>query len=84
MLNFFTNKDYDDLFTINRDGTRNGSLRIIKAEYVISGQVSRKIGCVLDECTNIHTEEDLKLALRRMLEGPHYYQELKNLREKFK
>ena len=66
MLDFFTNKDYDDLFTINQDGTRNGSVRIIKAEYVISGQVSRKIGCILDECTNIHTEEDLEVALRNI------------------
>ena len=53
---------YDDLFTVDPNGTRNGSIRITKAQYVKDGSMSRRVGSMLDDCTNIHSEEDLKQA----------------------
>ena len=53
---------YDDLFTVDNNGTRNGSVRIMKKEFVESGKISRRVGSFVDDCTNIHSEEDLKLA----------------------
>ena len=29
--------------------------------------VSRRVGTILDDCTNIHTDEDLKIATERLL-----------------
>ena len=62
MLEYAVENKYDDLFTVDPSGTRNGSIRIIKAEHVKSGLMSRRVGSMLDNCTNIHGEDDLKQA----------------------
>ena len=66
ILEYFITKKYDDLVTVGSDGTRNGSVRVIKAEYVRDDNVSRRVGTFLDDCTNIHSEKDLNLAKERM------------------
>ena len=66
MLDYFVDNTYDDLFTVDSKGTRNGSVRITKAKYVKDGTMSRRVGSMLDECTNIHSEEDLKQAERNI------------------
>ena len=66
MIRYFIDNKYDDLVTVDRFGTRNGSIRIVKAEYVESGAMSRRVGSMLDDCTNIHSEEDLKQAERNI------------------
>ena len=66
MLDYFVDNTYDDLFTVDSAGTRNGSIRITKAEHVKSGTMSRRVGSMLDDCTNIHSEEDLKQAERNI------------------
>ena len=66
MLQYAVNNKYDDLFTVDSKGTRNGSIRITKAQYVKDGTMSRRVGSMLDECTNIHSEEDLKQAERNI------------------
>ena len=71
MLEYASKNKYDDLFTVNEDGSRNGSIRIIKAEHVKSGLVSRRVGSMKDICTNIHSEEDLKNAERNINERIH-------------
>ena len=53
------------------DGTRNGSIRITKAEHVKSGYMSRRVGSMTDECTNIHSEQDLKNAESNINERLH-------------
>ncbi len=53
---------YDDLFTVNADGSRNGAVRIIKSEHLAAGKMSRRVGSVMDCCTNIHSEADLVRA----------------------
>ena len=72
MINYFVEKKYMDLFTVNKDGTRNGSVRIFKAENVISGQMSRRVGAMLDNCTNVEQQWQLDIAHKRILEGDYY------------
>ena len=59
LLEYFVDNKYDDLVTVNSDGTRNGAVRITKKEFVESGMMSRRVGSYLDDCTNIHSEDDL-------------------------
>ena len=69
MLDYFVDNTYDDLFTVDHEGTRNGSIRITKAKYVKDGSMSRRMGTYLDDCTNIHSEEDLDQAEENILKG---------------
>ena len=66
VIDYFIDNTYDDLVTVSKDGTRNGASRITKAEYVRNGSMSRRMGTYLDDCTNIHSEEDLKQAERNI------------------
>jgi len=68
MLTYALENKYDDLFTVDPDGTRNGSIRITKAEHVKSGYMSRRIGSMTDDCTNIHSEQDLLNAEKNINE----------------
>ncbi len=72
MIDYFIEKKYMDLFTVNKDGTRNGSVRIFKAENVASGQMSRRVGAMLDDCTNVEKQWQLDIANKRILEGDYY------------
>ena len=67
MLEYSVKNKYDDLFTVNQDGSRNGSIRITKSEHVASGFMSRRVGSMLDVCTNIHSEQDLLNAENNIL-----------------
>ena len=71
MLTYAVENKYDDLFTVDPDGTRNGSIRITKSEHVKSGYMSRRVGSMLDNCTNIHSEEDLLNAEKNINERLH-------------
>ena len=71
MLEYSVKNKYDDLFTTNPDGSRNGSIRITKSEHVKSGNMSRRVGSMLDNCTNIHSEEDLLNAEKNINERLH-------------
>ena len=62
VIDYFVDNTYDDLVTVGKDGTRNGASRITKAKYVADGSMSRRMGTYLDDCTNIHSENDLKNA----------------------
>ena len=68
MLTYAVENKYDDLFTVDPDGTRNGSIRITKAEHVKSGYMSRRVGSMMDNCTNIHSEQDLLNAEKNINE----------------
>ncbi len=59
LLEYTVNNKYDDLVTVDSQGTRNGAVRVVKKEFVQSGMMSRRIGSFLDNCTNIHSEQDL-------------------------
>ena len=59
LLSYAVDNKYDDLFTVDSKGTRNGAVRIVKKEFVLSGTMSRRVGSFLDHCTNIHSEQDI-------------------------
>ena len=71
MLQYATDNKYDDLFTVDPNGTRNGSIRITKSEHVKSGLMSRRVGSMIDNCTNIHNEQDLLNAEKNINERIH-------------
>lgn len=72
LIDYFIDNKYDDLVTVDKHGVRNGSIRITKSEYVISGQMSRRVGTQMDDCTNVHGQEDLENAEKNILEGRAY------------
>jgi N,N'-diacetyllegionaminate synthase len=62
---FMQEKDFDDLFSVDASGQRNGSLRVIKAKALVRNR-SMAIGTILDDCINIHTPQELRRAELRM------------------
>jgi sialic acid synthase SpsE/GTP:adenosylcobinamide-phosphate guanylyltransferase len=56
---------YDDLFSIDAHGQKNGSLRIIKA-VALSRNQTMLTGTIIDDCTNVHTFRELLRAERRI------------------
>lgn len=60
IIKYAYEKKYMDLFTINPDGSRNGSVRIIEVNYLKQGKFSRRVGSMNDFCTNIETPEQLE------------------------
>lgn len=58
-IDYMIDNKYDDLFTVNPDYKRSGSVRIFKWKYLINQMVSMRVGCILDTATDIHTIEDL-------------------------
>lgn len=81
LLEYFVENKYDDLVTVDKNGTRNGSIRILKAKDVKHGTISRRVGSYLDDCTNIHSEEDLKNAEQNILRKD--VEELKHFADDF-
>lgn len=64
-IQFMLEKGFDDLFSVDTAGQKNGSLRIIKAT-ALSSNYTALTGTVLDDCINIHTTHELLRAERRM------------------
>jgi N,N'-diacetyllegionaminate synthase len=67
-IQFMLEKGFDDLFSVDAAGQKNGSLRIIKAEALLRNRIALT-GTVMDDCTNIHSKNDLLRAERRMKGG---------------
>jgi CMP-N-acetylneuraminic acid synthetase len=66
LLEYALNKNYMDLFTVNKNGSRNGSVRVIEMKYLLDGKMSRRVGSVLDNCTNIETPETFLKAKQKL------------------
>lgn len=62
VIKFAIEKKYDDIFTVDCFGKRNGSIRIMNAEALRKKRLHVNIGSFMDNCTNIHTIDDLKVA----------------------
>jgi CMP-2-keto-3-deoxyoctulosonic acid synthetase len=78
LLTYAVDNKYDDLFTVDAQGTRNGAVRITKKEFVLSGTMSRRVGSFLDNCTNIHSEQDILDAgynIERMNQNSDFFNE---------
>ena len=59
-IKYVLDNKLDDLFTVNKNGQKNGSLRILSAHAL--QQPPLNVSTINDECTNIHTIEDLNRA----------------------
>lgn len=59
-IEYMIDNNYDDLITVNPEYKRSGSVRIFKFDYLKSGQVSKRLGCIKDDATDIHYQEDLE------------------------
>ena len=61
-IRYALKNNLDDLISVDRDGEKNGSLRIIKVTSLLEKRISVKIGTIVDDCVNIHTASDLRSA----------------------
>lgn len=61
-IDYMLENRYDDLITVNPNYKRSGSVRIFKYEFLHSGQVSKRLGCIKDSAIDIHYQEDLDLV----------------------
>lgn len=68
VIRYVQEKNLDDLVSVDMQGERNGSIRIMKVEALRKKKLSINPGCVMDKATNIHTLKDLKLAQIRLKE----------------
>ena len=66
MYSYMVENNYDDLITVNPSYKRSGSVRIFKYNYLKSGKVSKRLGCLKDESVDIHFEEDLLIARNKI------------------
>ncbi len=73
LLQYVVDNKYDDLVTVDSSGTRNGAVRVTQKQFVESGMMSRRVGSYLDNCTNIHSEEDLKNAEKNIMNRMYDY-----------
>ena len=62
-LDYFFDKNLDNFFTVGKDGKKNGALRIYRPKV----EKFTKESTLLDDCTNIHTEDDFNIAKSRIL-----------------
>ncbi|ODS33759.1 MAG: CMP-N,N'-diacetyllegionaminic acid synthase [Candidatus Scalindua rubra] len=58
-INYTIEKGYDEVITVDGKGFVNGSLKIMKAEAMLNNRLGT-VGTITDNCTNIHTLDDLK------------------------
>ena len=65
-IQYMIDNNYDDLITVNTEYKRSGSVRIFKFDYLKSGQVSKRLGCIKDDAIDIHYQQDLERATERI------------------
>lgn len=66
-IDYMMDNNYDDLITVNPSYKRSGSVRIFKYEYLKSGQVSKRLGCIKDAATDIHYQDDLNTLINNWM-----------------
>lgn len=65
-VDYMIQNNYDDLITIEPTFKRSGSVRIFKYDHLMKGHVSKRIGCIKDNATDIHYQQDLERATERI------------------
>lgn len=59
-------RDIADTITIEADGIRHGSIRIVSKKGLMEDKISYSIMAVRDECTNIHYQGDFDKAAKNI------------------
>lgn len=57
-IRFALDKDFDDLISVDSQGEKNGSIRIMKRQALRERELIGSVGTIMDNATNIHTHED--------------------------
>jgi len=60
-INYILEKKFDEIITVDKNGTLNGSLKIMDVKALVNGKIGA-VGTIMDDCTNIHYVEDLEVA----------------------
>jgi len=60
-ISYAFEKGIDDLFTVDKSGIRNGSIRIL-SRRALEADTPIYPSAIMDDCTNIHTSFDLQMA----------------------
>lgn len=68
VLDYMRSSSIDSLFSVDRGGRRNGSLRILSAR-ALAGDHKLLSYSVPDDCVNVHTRADLAMAEHEL--SPH-------------
>ncbi len=58
--------DIADAITLDPTGLRNGSIRIFRVKDLLENRISYSILTVTDPSTNIHTDQDFKVASQHL------------------
>lgn len=66
-VDYLIDNNYDDIITIEPNFKRSGSVRVFKYDHLKAGHVSKRIGCIKDDATDIHYQEDLDKATQKIL-----------------
>jgi len=65
-LDYLIDNNYDDVITIEHNFKRSGSVRVFKYYHLKNKFVSKRLGCIKDDATDIHYKEDLDKAREKM------------------
>jgi CMP-N-acetylneuraminic acid synthetase len=63
----FKEAEADVLFSTEADGTKNGAHYVLSRHFVDSGENRKDVG-IIDDCTNIHYQDDVDRASKRLAE----------------
>ena len=67
VISFFEEQgDQNDLlYSVDKNGEKNGAHFVMSKRYILSRTCVKKVK-VVDDCTNVHNEKDLKNAAKRL------------------
>ena len=65
-LDYMIKNNYDDIITVDSDNRRSGAMRLFKYDHLMKGHVSKRIGCISENATDVHFEQDLLNAEKNM------------------
>ena len=69
VINYVQKNNFDDFFTVSDNGNKNGAIRMFKNN--LESINNPKIGTLLDNCTNVHSENDLAIANLIYIKNDH-------------
>ncbi len=67
-IEYMVSNNYDDIITIDESYRRSGAIRLFKYNHLMNEHVSKRIGCIKETATDIHTKEDLEKLKKRINE----------------
>jgi len=65
-INYILEKKFDEVITVDGQGTINGSLKIMDANALANGKIGA-VGTMMDDCTNVHYLQDLQVAEKNII-----------------